>query len=91
MTIYPKCVFDTAENNPNVVCLLSVDRHLRYIANLFGDVARACQTYAEAMKQRVIEENHVLPVTVDKLKKAFDHYDLDGSGVIEYNEFLSAL
>ena len=54
-------------------------------------MARACQTYAEAMKQRVIEENHVLPVTVDKLKKAFDHYDLDGSGVIEYNEFLSAL
>lgn len=33
----------------------------------------------------------MLPVTVDKLKKAFDHYDLDGSGVIEYNEFLNMI
>merc|ERR1719271_1801178 len=32
-----------------------------------------------------------MPVTVEKLKQAFDHYDLDGSGVIEYNEFYSML
>merc|ERR1719240_2120055 len=39
------------------------------------------------MVMAVAEENNVLPPTVDKLKIAFDQFDLDGSGCIEQNEF----
>jgi hypothetical protein len=58
-----------------------------YIANLFGGVARACQSMSEAMVMEISEENNVAPPTVDKLKNAFDLFDDDGSGVIEQREF----
>ena len=46
---------------------------------------------AVAALPAIAEENNVLPTTVDKLKKAFDQYDKDGSGVIEYAEFYEML
>ena len=40
---------------------------------------------------RLSRRHNVAPVIIDKVKKRFDHFDADKSGVIDYAEFLEML
>jgi Ca2+-binding EF-hand superfamily protein len=62
-----------------------------YMANLFGQVAFAIQSPSEALVNAVVEAHDVLPTTAEKLKVAFDQFDTDGSGRIDFEEFRSML
>jgi hypothetical protein len=62
-----------------------------YMANLFGAVALARQSKSEAIVMSAVQDHQASPVAVEKLKATFDHFDLDGSGVIDYNEFRNML
>jgi hypothetical protein len=62
-----------------------------YITNLFGPVALACQSHSDELVMSLVQEWSISPVTAEKLKTTFDSFDLDGSGVIDYNEFRDML
>jgi Ca2+-binding EF-hand superfamily protein len=62
-----------------------------YVANMFGHVTKARQDPGEEEVYRLSRRHNVAPVIIDKVKKRFDHFDADKSGVIDFAEFLEML
>eukprot|EP00747_Dinoflagellata_sp_TGD_P082275 gnl/TRDRNA2_/TRDRNA2_161636_c0_seq2.p1 gnl/TRDRNA2_/TRDRNA2_161636_c0~~gnl/TRDRNA2_/TRDRNA2_161636_c0_seq2.p1 ORF type:complete len:349 (+),score=79.18 gnl/TRDRNA2_/TRDRNA2_161636_c0_seq2:28-1047(+) len=62
-----------------------------YIQHMFSEVsdltADALRSASEKLVMSLAQQHQVSPLVIDKIKKQFDHYDADGSGEIDYDEF----
>lgn len=62
-----------------------------YTRNFFTYVCQHTRTDSNKLTYKIARLNNVTVPVIDKLKKTFDYYDEDGSGEIDYSEFLAML
>jgi len=66
-----------------------------YVQNMFSKVVHLTaspeNSASDSLVYWVARRHGVCPVTVDKIKKEFDRYDMDRSGSIDYDEFEAML
>jgi hypothetical protein len=62
-----------------------------YVSNMFGSVNQVSLSSGDSLVYSLAKLYNVTAPTIDKVKKRFDTFDTDGSGNIEYNEFLQML
>jgi hypothetical protein len=71
---------------------VSIDSFFQwYTGNMFSHVTPAKQTQSDEMVHRLAREHGVDATIIDKVKKRFDEFDTNGSGDIDFKEFLSML
>merc|ERR1719387_1526166 len=58
-----------------------------YVENLFGVVDKEKLTDREKFAAGIAKEYGIPISVVDKVKRRFDYFDLDGSNAIDYDEF----
>ena len=59
-----------------------------YRGNIFGPIGAANQSEKESLMYDLADECGVPPPTIDNVRKRFDEFDTDGSGLIDYDEFI---
>jgi hypothetical protein len=59
-----------------------------YRGNIFGPIGAANQSEKESLMYDLADECEVPPPTIDNVRKRFDEFDTDGSGLIDYDEFI---
>jgi hypothetical protein len=59
-----------------------------YRMNMFGSISMANQSERESLIYDLADKHQVTPQTIDNVRKRFDEFDTDGSGQIDYDEFV---
>jgi len=72
--------------------MLDIDKFFGwYVQNMFTEVnamnADADRQKSDVMVYKLAKHHGVDAVLIDKVKQHFDHFDTDGSGLIDYDEF----
>jgi hypothetical protein len=62
-----------------------------YRGNIFGAIGLANQSEAETLMYELADQNEVTPQTIENVRKKFDEFDTDGSGLIDYEEFIEMM
>jgi len=66
-----------------------------YVANMFSQVCGVSMCAGKAASEALINElarkHSVTPHAMDKVKRRFDEFDTDGSGQMEYDEFVEMM
>jgi Ca2+-binding EF-hand superfamily protein len=62
-----------------------------YTGNMFSHVTLATQSKSDELVHRLARDHQVDATIIDKVKRRFDDFDTDGSGAIDFQEFLSML